>query len=143
MTFVYAVAFLFDKFVMVRNTERGWEMPGGEVEQGETPEDAIKREFTEETGLGLTTFSHTDIPGGKVFFGVVEITCGGCSSCASGCPGSAADSHEPVVETSFFDELPEELSFSRGEYEMMLQEGKIALKKYINRNSIGDDAPPE
>src|SRR5262245_42971076 len=32
----------------------GWGMPGGFIESGEQPEDAIRREIKEETGLELT-----------------------------------------------------------------------------------------
>lgn len=37
----------------VRNDLRGWELPGGRPEEGESPEGALRREIREETGLEL------------------------------------------------------------------------------------------
>lgn len=37
--------------LLVRNPKRGWEMPGGTVEQGETITDALRREIYEESGI--------------------------------------------------------------------------------------------
>ena len=37
--------------LLVRNPMRGWEMPGGTVEQGETITEALKREIYEESGI--------------------------------------------------------------------------------------------
>ena len=38
------------RLLLVRHPERGWEFPGGRVEPGETPEEAMHRELLEETG---------------------------------------------------------------------------------------------
>ena len=45
----YAIAFEGDRFLMVwHKGRRGWEMPGGHIEDGETPEEALRREIWEE-----------------------------------------------------------------------------------------------
>jgi 8-oxo-dGTP diphosphatase len=128
MAFVYAVAFSGDVFLMIRNRRSGWEMPGGTVEPGETPEKAIIREFSEETGGELRIISSTRIYEGTAFFGTVDLQSIGKRNPVS----------EEVAEVRFFSVLPEELSYPREEYEMMLQEARGVVKKYINRNSIGD-----
>ncbi|MCP5042250.1 MAG: NUDIX hydrolase [bacterium] len=42
----------------VRSDLRGWELSGGEVEEGETPEAAVCREVWEETGLAVEVDKH-------------------------------------------------------------------------------------
>ena len=131
MTFVYAIAFRDDAFVMVKNRVRGWEMPGGAVDPGEAPEEAVVREFGEETGMGFEPVASLNVPGGAVFFGFVD------DEITDGRPQEPHASDE-ISDIEFFRELPDNLSFPRSEYELMLQEARNELKKYINRNSIGD-----
>ena len=41
-----------DEYVLlIRNPKRGWELPGGTIEQGETISEALKREIYEESGI--------------------------------------------------------------------------------------------
>jgi len=37
--------------LIIKNRRRGWEMPGGTIEQGETITEALKREIQEESGI--------------------------------------------------------------------------------------------
>jgi 8-oxo-dGTP diphosphatase len=43
------------EIVLTRHKRRGWELPGGKVEAGETPEEAAHRELFEETGVRTDT----------------------------------------------------------------------------------------
>lgn len=46
------------EFLMVRNGDRGWELPGGKIESNEGPVRAALREFIEETGHFLEAPRH-------------------------------------------------------------------------------------
>ncbi len=99
----YAVAFDGDGFLMVRNTRRGgWEMPGGHVEPGETPEQAVEREFLEESGYRISIVASRDLGGGVTVFAAIL--------------GEKA-SERAEMGSRVFTELPDELSFGRDEYE--------------------------
>ena len=50
-TFVYA--FDGDRLLMTHLKSRGWDLPGGHVEPGETPDRTARREVYEETGARL------------------------------------------------------------------------------------------
>ena len=99
---VYAVAFREGKFLMVYNPKRrGWEMPGGHIRVGESPEDAAVREFEEESGYTITVVKIRDL--------------GHCFVCAAELSGKVSSDGE--MEVGMFDTLPDELAFDREEYE--------------------------
>lgn len=59
--------------VLLRNDRAEWELPGGRIELGETPEQCVAREVAEETGWAVTTGPILDawmyhvLPGRDVF----------------------------------------------------------------------------
>ncbi len=97
----YCVAFDGDCFLMVYHPRRkGWEMPGGKLEPGETPEKAAVRECLEESGYEIEVVSVRDI--------------GYCDVCAARIVSRKGDGE---MESRLFSDIPEELSFDRNEYE--------------------------
>lgn len=51
--------YINDQKILLTENHRGWDIPGGMIEQGETPEKALKRELLEE--CGFTTHNCTPI----------------------------------------------------------------------------------
>ena len=62
-----------------REPGRGlWSLPGGRVEPGETPAEAVEREVQEETGLEVRAgapVGRVQIPGPGVVYDVVDFAC--------------------------------------------------------------------
>lgn len=64
VTGVFALCFQTDKLLFVRHRDRGWDLPGGHVEAGESFEVALQRELLEEAAAvisDVTLFAHIEI----------------------------------------------------------------------------------
>lgn len=102
------------EFLMVRNAERGWELPGGKFEPGEGPVHCALREFREETGHLL---------GHPHFVAKLRKENGTCYV-FTGLLGAAVEpregAEEVVQEMEWFPRLPAEgLAFPHDPYEEM------------------------
>lgn len=111
MSFVYAIAFSGRRFLMVYNPKRhGWEMPGGRMEEAETPEQAVVREFLEETGQGFRPRAKAAFRDGHVFAGDLMLVAG------SG-----------EMDWRLFGTLPDDLAFPEVEYVEQLRWAEACL----------------
>ena len=49
------------KYKAGNRKEGYYDIPGGKIEEGETPEDTVKREFKEETGMMVKELKHKGV----------------------------------------------------------------------------------
>jgi len=109
---VYSVAFSGNEFLMVYNPKRkGWEMPGGHMEVGESVEYAAKREFREESGYDIKIMAIKELDD--------------CIVCACLLNGRVSDNAE--MECRMFRDLPAELAFGKKEYESVIPWARSVL----------------
>lgn len=106
----------------VHHPERGWELPGGKVEDGESPVEAAGREFVEETGLeprGLTP-----VAGMRDVFddGSTEGTAVACRAEGDPVPGGG------MVDAAWLEAVPDDLSFPRGLYLRLVELARSAVQ---------------
>ncbi|KEK22666.1 NUDIX hydrolase [Bacillus gaemokensis] len=83
------------KILLIRGSRRGWEQPGGQVEEGESIQDAVIREVKEETGIDIKVTK---------FCGIYQnLSSGVCATCwlAKSIGGKLATSSESL-EVGFF-----------------------------------------
>ncbi|MCL2890540.1 MAG: NUDIX domain-containing protein [Methanomassiliicoccaceae archaeon] len=112
MNTVYTVAFSDDGFLMVCNPVRkGWEMPGGKVEDNENVKDAAKREYLEESGYDIHITAVTEMHG--------------CYVCAAILLDKLRDGE---MNSRMFGELPDDLAFSRDEYDGVIEWARSSMR---------------
>ena len=86
-----------DQVLLIRSPRRGWEFPGGQVEEGEDLISALQREVEEETGVKVAVKSLVGVysnvaPPQKVMFGFL-------TEWVAGEPRTSAES----IEAGWFD----------------------------------------
>jgi ADP-ribose pyrophosphatase YjhB (NUDIX family) len=92
---------------------RDWEFPGGRMEDGEMPDDTIRREFTEETGLDVSSVEPLialvwAVRDSTIVQLVFYVEAG----------GEVCDPDETeVCDIAWFGSLPEEISFGAAGHE--------------------------
>tara|TARA_B100000902_G_C26877860_1_gene701082 strand:- start:57 stop:461 length:405 start_codon:yes stop_codon:yes gene_type:complete len=96
------------KVVFVEHPERGWEIPGGHLEDGENPEQALLRELKEETGLDgrITHWNKDYYPNGWVAHVITQTSE----------PKEWTVNDDKVRSVKWWDEIPPLIEWTREEF---------------------------
>jgi mutator protein MutT len=96
---VKGVVFRNRRVLLLRNERQEWELPGGRLEIGETPEECVAREIAEETGWDvkveelLDTWVYQPLPATLPDRRVLIVTYG-CTTTATDAPTRSGEHHE-------------------------------------------------
>ena len=114
-----------DCWLMVLNKKRGWELPGGRIEEGENIDEAALRELFEETGLLGIAKSYNDslLDDGYVVWVEVDVV-----------PSHLSwTSDDPAIEeVGWCIELPERLGWSIEEINRIKNYDWSAAKRFLS-----------
>jgi len=98
------------RVLFVKHPQRGWEIPGGHLNEGETPETALLRELKEETGCvgKIMSWNKNYYPKGWVAHVVVEL---------SGKEISWTVDDANVSQVKWWDEVPPLIEWTTEEFQ--------------------------
>jgi len=103
---------------MVYNPKRsGWEMPGGKLEEMETPLEGVMREYMEECGFELQVLDCRPMGAVVVFAGVL-----------------GEERGEGEMGWDLFDELPDNLAFPECEYREQISWAREAVSFKLGKS---------